>query len=296
MPRVNQSTVVSTLLDQVLQREKQDFDSLGAASIRFCKKSALRLAHDTGSLEQALKSVSQVSSDQSQESSRQREPVISAEQVQTLLQEQRERIKAVALKNVLEDRERKALETAILKLKADIDESGQVSDIAQYTDTLETYIQEESDKLNKPSLRPEKEALYQEVLLSMQDSSAIKPKAARRKRRSDDDIEVLPPANSAASATVKCPITQTYLEKPVKNKQCGHVYSKDAITSMIRTSARQGRNCSCPVAGCVVQQLHLEDLQDDVESEMAVTREKHRLQLENERRQAELMDSDEDEE
>ena len=47
--------------------------------------------------------------------------------------------------------------------------------------------------------------------------------------------------------SLKCPITLTLLEKPVRNTTCPHVYSLEAIKQLIN----HGRgSCECPVPGC----------------------------------------------
>jgi E3 SUMO-protein ligase NSE2 len=61
----------------------------------------------------------------------------------------------------------------------------------------------------------------------------------------DDDIVV-----DQEIQSLKCPITLTLLEKPVRNTNCVHVYSLNAIKELVR----QGRGkCECPVAGCAAE-------------------------------------------
>jgi E3 SUMO-protein ligase NSE2 len=61
----------------------------------------------------------------------------------------------------------------------------------------------------------------------------------------DDDIVV-----DQEIQSLKCPITLTLLEKPVRSTNCVHVYSLDAIKELVR----QGRGkCECPVAGCAAE-------------------------------------------
>jgi len=58
----------------------------------------------------------------------------------------------------------------------------------------------------------------------------------------DEDIVM-----GAQIQSLKCPITLTLLENPVRNDKCPHVYSLDAIKELVK----QGRgHCTCPVAGC----------------------------------------------
>lgn len=58
----------------------------------------------------------------------------------------------------------------------------------------------------------------------------------------DDDLAVFAPTEDV---TV-CPITRMELVDPMRNN-CGHVYSKDAITEYLR---RHRQRAECPVAGC----------------------------------------------
>jgi len=59
---------------------------------------------------------------------------------------------------------------------------------------------------------------------------------------SDDDIVI-----DQEIQSLKCPITLQLLEKPVKNVNCPHVYSLDAIKELVRQA---GGRCHCPVSGC----------------------------------------------
>jgi SUMO ligase MMS21 Smc5/6 complex component len=65
---------------------------------------------------------------------------------------------------------------------------------------------------------------------------------AEEEEEEDDDLVM-----GKAIQSLKCPITLMFLEKPVRNTLCPHVYSLDAIKELVR----QGRgSCECPVPGC----------------------------------------------
>lgn len=77
-----------------------------------------------------------------------------------------------------------------------------------------------------------------------------------------------------------CPITKKTLENPMRNQNCGHVYSKEAIFQYLRSRkhSRHG-DISCPVAGCraIVSQRTL-DLDSDLERQLLQTGKKRKLE------------------
>ena len=95
--------------------------------------------------------------------------------------------------------------------------------------------------------------------------------------------------NKNASA-LKCPLTGTHYENPVKNIVCGHVYSKEAIEGHLRCSRK------CPVAGCNNKNVSLDNLVADVETQLRVRRQKRRVDAERQRNLSQSLDLDEDDE
>ena len=75
--------------------------------------------------------------------------------------------------------------------------------------------------------------------------------------------------------SLKCPITLQLLEKPVRNENCVHVYSHDAIKELIRHG--QGGRCKCPVAGCSAI-VSMKTLREDKAMARRVQLEKNRLE------------------
>ena len=69
----------------------------------------------------------------------------------------------------------------------------------------------------------------------------------------DDDFEL----TYRTKRTLKCPITMTLFQDPMRSKVCVHVYSKTAIFEMIR---RNRGATDCPVAGCdkIITEFSLE--------------------------------------
>jgi SUMO ligase MMS21 Smc5/6 complex component len=58
-----------------------------------------------------------------------------------------------------------------------------------------------------------------------------------------------------------CPITRQFLERPMKNKLCGHVYSHDAVQDYMKKGG-----ATCPVAGCS-KRVSARSLEPDIELE-----------------------------
>ena len=61
----------------------------------------------------------------------------------------------------------------------------------------------------------------------------------------DEDIVI-----GQETVSLKCPITLTLLEKPVRSINCPHVFSLDAIKELIKLGRGE---CECPVPGCAAQ-------------------------------------------
>ncbi|KYQ91755.1 hypothetical protein DLAC_07543 [Tieghemostelium lacteum] len=57
----------------------------------------------------------------------------------------------------------------------------------------------------------------------------------------DDDLSL-----ASQSVNIKCPISQQIFVEPVKNRECGHLYSKASIESYLKNK----NQVACPVAGC----------------------------------------------
>ena len=107
----------------------------------------------------------------------------------------------------------------------------------------------------------------------------------------DDDIELV--VNKAANSQgLKCPITSQLMHTAVRNKTCGHVYSKEGIIHHLRNS------CECPLPGCSNTHLSMSQLEEDVEMQMNVRKEVRR---QDQRQQmiasqaSQLVDSDDEE-
>ena len=68
--------------------------------------------------------------------------------------------------------------------------------------------------------------------------------------------------------SLTCPITRQQFVNPVKSRQCGHTYGKEAVLNHIRISRTRG-GARCPVGGC--PETVTEDiLERDVEMERLI--------------------------
>ncbi|KAJ2771430.1 hypothetical protein IWQ56_001784 [Coemansia nantahalensis] len=88
---------------------------------------------------------------------------------------------------------------------------------------------------------------------------------------SDEDLVI-----AGAKSSYRCPVSASWLVQPVTSRECGHSFSKEAITQYIR--AHRGA-CDCPVDGCR-KRIRAADLFPDQVLERKVAR--HLRQLEAE--------------
>ena len=107
----------------------------------------------------------------------------------------------------------------------------------------------------------------------------------------DDDIEVVR-NNNAGSASFKCPISTLWMENAVRNKVCGHHYSREGITQHMQTMRNKA---SCPITGCNNQNVTKSQLEDDPEMSARVKRQRRREQREEEVKMSQALDCDEEE-
>jgi SUMO ligase MMS21 Smc5/6 complex component len=80
----------------------------------------------------------------------------------------------------------------------------------------------------------------------------------------DSDVEV-----ASFRAQTVCPITQLPLRNPMRNINCGHIYSEEGIRQVIRGTTK------CPVGGCSknvsLSSLERYNAEEEHESENAFT-------------------------
>ncbi|ORX50864.1 hypothetical protein DM01DRAFT_1337462 [Hesseltinella vesiculosa] len=112
----------------------------------------------------------------------------------------------------------------------------------------------------------EKYAEFKEIVWNV--SHPNEPMPNLDTNEEDDDLVV-----SATRRSLKCPITQEWLEHPLTSKLCKHTFSSNAIKALIRRNG--GTDVECPVPGCR-QLLTLSVFYDDTLMERLVAQAKER--------------------
>jgi hypothetical protein len=196
------------------------------------------------------------------------------------LQEQRDRLKKLAIRNVEKEREINAFIQALNLLSSEV-AAGQKNegDVCNYEKSIENKMEAEKRKhqTNMEDAPDTKE--YRELCELMGEKLAKKKKNKRSGQNddSDSDIEI----ENKGRTKLKCPMTASWFEEPLKSKLCGHTYSKQAILSYIGDHPYK----RCPVAGCNNNQLTKAQLEEDRFTEMKV---KRAIRAEEKEKQARL--------
>ena len=73
---------------------------------------------------------------------------------------------------------------------------------------------------------------------------------------------------SQVTRSLTCPLTRQQFVTPVKSRQCGHTYSKEAVLNHIHISRTRG-GARCPVGGCP-ETVSEDILERDVEMERLI--------------------------
>jgi hypothetical protein len=216
----------------------------------------------------------------------------------------RNRLKAVAEGNAKRMYEIDYFVEAVREVKGDmqrrqLEEQGEdgaaVPDAAVEAPDYESAINEAIESIRTKSETDGLKPPVEEHELSIELRTRLGEKIQKKKARTshgggyddDDDLEIVNNHNDDVHA-LKCPFTAMLFEDPVKDKNCGHTYSRAGLMQMISNRKR-----NCPVPGCANKNVTLESVEEDEETKLKVRRFKTRE--ENLRRQRELAD-DEDEE
>ena len=151
-----------------------------------------------------------------------------------------------------------------------LDHVGQMEQVESYEEVLTSHVSQGGQVATQGGNEN-----YLEICKRLGEPEKSKSARGDRRRSSDDDdLEVLPPTQESAQHSLRCPISASYLEKPVRNKVCNHVYSKEPILAAIEYYSRSRGGCKCPVPGCANQNVTKEQLEDDREKEILVRRQK----------------------
>jgi len=88
-------------------------------------------------------------------------------------------------------------------------------------------------------------------------------KQIRSRLDNDEDLAVV-----GNQVSLHCPLSKELMVDAVKNPDCGHIYSKRAVTSVYKTAY-----FDCPVAGCVARRTQIANLVDDMQIRVLAKRE-----------------------
>eukprot|EP00526_Cylindrotheca_closterium_P015302 CAMPEP_0113650008 /NCGR_PEP_ID=MMETSP0017_2-20120614/26597_1 /TAXON_ID=2856 /ORGANISM="Cylindrotheca closterium" /LENGTH=244 /DNA_ID=CAMNT_0000562467 /DNA_START=39 /DNA_END=773 /DNA_ORIENTATION=+ /assembly_acc=CAM_ASM_000147 len=151
-------------------------------------------------------------------------------------------------------------------------------DIKEYSAFIKENTEKELAQINQSSIQVNQERMYLDMCTKLGDVSA---------QNQDDELEVV---GGNTTVSLKCPITGTLLQDPMRNKVCHHVYSKHAILNYVRN-----RNNKCPNVGCVNTNLSMGQLEDDHQTARLVKREMIRMEEEKRQQTQNAMELEDDE-
>jgi hypothetical protein len=272
----------AAMLDSIARKENSYKEGIKQNHL-LCKTAATRLYKETGDLEETLMMMAKDSSS-----------IIGEDEVQAFLEEQRGRLQKLAESNVLRDRTVDTFVSSVKRLQQEVGsaQQGQGSDenVVDYEARLNELMDKEDERLKPTRLQVAQELYCRELGTELGEKDVFE----KAKSADDDDIEVMMGSRNAIQ--LKCPVTSQFLEEPVKNKLCGHVFSKVGILHMLK-SARHGP-CRCPVAGCTNGRVTEDQLEDDPATALLVRREIRKLEAADKAKAsqaADLVDSDEEE-
>lgn len=209
------------------------------------------------------------------------------QEIEASIQEQRERLQKISEKNVVNSRNVDAFIGALSAVRTQVQSTPETAEPLDYERIIQDKIQQYSAAHAGSQLNIHDEKFCREIRSSL----GIKEHASRGKKGDDSDEELEVLRNPASTQSLRCPITAMLYEEPLRNKVCGHVYSKAGIMQMLRS-----RQTKCPVAGCRNGVVTMEQLEEDVETAMKVKRQRRREETERQQRASQaICDSDEEE-
>merc|ERR1712130_134561 len=67
----------------------------------------------------------------------------------------------------------------------------------------------------------------------------------------DEDIDiVIDRAANVNIGSIKCPLTQRVFVEPVKSRECGHTFEREAVENYIESQEQRQEMSDCPLPGC----------------------------------------------
>lgn len=148
-----------------------------------------------------------------------------------------------------------AVEETIRKVKRDPPD--EIPDLRQLVQ--KTYISHQKKNSDDALKKTDKFLQFKEQLRDLRKQMGVSQDSADQALEEDDE-EV---AVTQSMANFSCPITQMEMVNPVKNKECGHTYEKEAIEKMIQRRHQLSKNARCPRVGCDISDMNISDLIPD---------------------------------
>ena len=262
------SNISAAVCDAILHKENAHREPI-RENIGICEAAAPRFAKG-GELEETLLSMVEYINDAS---------VLSAEQIQSFLQESRNTVKQIAEVNVNNTRNVDVFLNAVRTMKQietqNADNPAQMEQAAEDPgERFQSIYEKAQSEQAKMNLDMTQEKHYRDICEAM--GEKVGTVKTNKNEDEEDEIEMV---QNAASQTVmlQCPITRLDMTNPVKNKVCGHVYSREGILGHIQQCHRSRKShCQCPYAGCANTRVTPEQLEDDLRTANLIKRELRR--------------------
>ncbi|GKY99942.1 E3 SUMO-protein ligase NSE2 [Mayamaea pseudoterrestris] len=294
MTQQNGSRAVAAMMESIINKEGDYYSAIKENHQR-STMAADRLARH-GVLEQVLLKLA-----------REDKPIVSEDDVQTFLTEQRARLLNMAGRNVENSQTVQRFVAAAKTIREQELSNTQVQpegdeEFVNYDVVFRGAMEKHEADRASSQLPLEQEKYYRDIAERLGEPT-VNAKGKKKKgnnNEEDDDIMVVNNGQGQAF-TLKCPITMQLMDDPVINKMCKHHYSKAAIANYISTKRKnRGPNykVGCPVPGCFNQNVNMNQLEDDSTILLQVRRFKKQEERETQMRssQAENVDESEEEE
>jgi len=194
------------------------------------------------------------------------------------LTEQRNRLKDLCVKSVISSRYAQSFGLTVVDVNTEIQnlysrtqntQENQISEenTMNYEQYINNKMQEHLTNQERNSSTVDDERVVRnchEIL-----GEKVSKKKSRQSSADDEDDDELEVVDSSNEATLKCPFTQQFMTKPMKNKICNHVYEEAAIRDHIRKASGKA---VCPIPGCGNRKVSLDQLEEDPIMAMRVKR------------------------
>lgn len=263
-PRYSQGTgaVTSSILDSIATKQDQHLQSI-QLNQTYCKTMASHLLRFINDLPSMAKDC------------------MSKQEIDDFIKTQKETIRKLAVKNVHRQRQVTMFVQAVQQVRA------QTAHVEDPEFDFQRAIDEAMANLEANAANSQLEVTQEKLYLDVME------KLGERQGPVDEEVAIVE-TGASQGVSFKCPITGQMMNDAVRNKVCGHSYSRVGILVHIRNSRR---NCECPMPGCANKNVAQAQLEDDLDMQHAVRREIRRqgLVAEQQARQADnLVESDED--